>query len=118
MTTIMTRLYVTLLLVALNAPAGAEQFTIKCKWDPGTTITFDEETKRMIWEVPQGMTHVGSIDSVTKDEILFHGLQTPSFVIIWSRKTGSLDSVNDKTHMNDCYKSELRPVMPRYDEFK
>jgi hypothetical protein len=115
----MTRLGLVLLSSVLAAPAQAEQFSIKCIWNPTPIITFDEESKRVIWEVPRAMSHKGVIDSETEDEIKFHLTIGPlRSDRIWNRKTGSLpaESPNDSKYENHCFKSDLRPVMSTYDE--
>jgi len=112
------------LAVAWSKPAAAEQFTIECRhWDPPIYITFDVETKRLVWEVARPRR--GAIGSITNDEVRFHVLSDPPVFAIWNRKSGSLyvlgvarDSIpNDKNLRNICHESELRPVMSRYDEY-
>jgi hypothetical protein len=115
----MTRFGLVLLSAVSAAPAQAEQFSIKCIWNPAPSITFDEESKRVIWEVPRAMSHKGVIDSETEDEIRFHLTIGPlRSDRIWNRKTGALpaESPNDRTYENHCFKSDLRPVMSTYDE--
>ena len=116
----MTRFGLVVFLMLLGVPAHAEQFSIKCIWDPGYIITFDEERKRMIWEVPQGMTYRGAIDSIAGDDIQFRLLIDPlNTGRIWNRKSGSLvpsKAPSDPKFENYCFRSELRPVMPLYDD--
>jgi hypothetical protein len=108
-----------LFLVVLGAPAQAEQFSIKCIWDPGYIMTFDEERKRVISETPGARANKGIIDSATEDDILFHilyGSSSPG--LIWNRKTGSLvpvETATDRRFEQYCFKSELRPIMSLYD---
>ena len=115
----MTRFGIALFLAALCAPAQAEQFSITCDLFPGYIMTFDQESKRMIVEVPQGHTFRGSIDSATDDEIRFHLLfELIETAHIWNRTSGVLVAAkapNDEPK-NVCHTSALRPIMSHYDE--
>lgn len=114
----MTRFAIAFFFVALSVPVQAEQFSIKCIGFPGWIITFDEERKRMISETPGGMMHKGIIESSTEDEVRFHSvLVSPEPVLVWNRKSGVLNRPGEpQDWRNECFRTELRPVMPRYDE--
>jgi hypothetical protein len=106
------------------APAQAEQFSIKCTWNPQYPITFDEDGKRVMALAKGAMLHKGVVDSITEDELRFHIFpeQPNGGGGVWSRKNGSLNSLSslsepiDRRYEDHCFRTKLRLVMSRYDE--
>ena len=117
----MTRFGLVLLSAVSAAPAQAEKFSIKCIWNPAPTITFDEESRRVIWETPYAPSHKGIVDFETEDEIRFHIIVGPSRGDrIWNLEDGNSRSgqvARTTRNMKITASSpELRPVMSIYDE--
>jgi hypothetical protein len=104
---------------SVAAPAQAEQFSIKCTWNPQYTITFDEDSKRVIAQAKGAMLHKGVVDSITEDELRFHILpeQPNGGGGVWNRKNGSLNPLQslgepiDHRYEDHCSRTELQPVM-------
>src|SRR6185437_9474891 len=68
----MHRFSLVALLLLMNAPATAEQLTIRCNREGAYNFgTFDTEANRMIWEVIGGSSFRGQIKRVTDREIEF-----------------------------------------------
>ena len=125
----MTRSLVLLFLVTLSTSAAAEQFSIKCYLMQAYYVTFDTETKRVVYESPGsdgplgGSATKGTINSEISNELKFELVWKgmPKFDLVWDSSTRRLTWIgvsSDSTRPTkvfECERVDPRPILSMYD---
>jgi hypothetical protein len=110
-------------ILSSGAAANAEQFSITCEQAGWHFMTFDTRERKVVYETPARRALKGQITAESDNEIRFSLLQmgSPNFDVIWNRADGILTWIglpNDPSRPTatiDCSKTELRPVLRKYD---
>ena len=119
----MNRFSLFALLLLMNAPATAEQLTIRCNREGTYNFgTFDMATNRMIWEVNRGSSFRGQIKRVTDGEIefvlLFPGrMQTSLYYMRNEARIEGQDGNGRSVTAENCVTSPLRDVLGKWDSW-
>ena len=111
--------------LATSSVATAEQFSIQCERDAWLHhVTFDTDTRRVVYETASGTPMKGHISAISANEITFDLIQAsgPKFNLIWRPTDHSMtvlglpDSTTRPTIVMRCTNTTLRPALQAYDE--
>lgn len=120
----MLRFITIVISLTLSSAAIAEQFSITCERQPDLHyVTFDTETKRVVYESSGATILKGEIISLSGDGVTFDLIKIggPKYDLIWRKAEGSLtvkglaDNPERPTIVMKCSVTNLRNILPFYD---